>query len=235
MVAKYRDGAIVWQKGGDDPKFRKLLNGPTSMFFDERGRVCIADAGNSRILTVSPKGRILDVIQPGKGARRRLSFPRDLAVQGNRIYVADTLNHQIDIYRLDGRWVRSFGSIGLDFEKLNGPVSVSVSDSREIFVVDRGNRAVKLFSEEGVLLDVFDSGRILGIENFDPSFLALGPDGLLYVADGFRARIVVLTQRGTLVDTIDLTLGDGSRPQPGYLGFKPDGRVVVTATNVLPA
>lgn len=61
----------------------------------------------------------------------------------------------------------------------------------------------------------------------DPHDLALGPDGRLYVADKFGARIAVFDP-----DTLELIemLGEGLLPGVHDISFGPDGRIAVAVT-----
>lgn len=63
----------------------------------------------------------------------------------------------------------------------------------------------------------------------DPHDLAFGPDGLLYVADKFGARIAVLDP-----DTLEVvaTIADGALPGVHDISFGPDGRAVVAITGI---
>lgn len=63
----------------------------------------------------------------------------------------------------------------------------------------------------------------------DPHDLAIGPDGRLYVADKFGARIAVLD-----TETLELIemLGEGLLPGVHDISFGPDGRVGVAVTGV---
>lgn len=224
---------ILWQWGGPDALGRRQLNGPAAIAIDPRGRVYVADLGNHRVLVLSQKqGRVVDIIQSGK--RQGLNSPQDLALANGLLYVADTLNHEIDIYSREGRFRSSFGAQGFNYDDLNGPTSLAVGESGDLFVIDKGNASIKVFNHTGVLLDVYDGARLGGIPNFNPAYLALGPDGILYVADRLGGRLAVLTQRGLLLDVIVLTLPDGSIAQPRYLGFAPDGSLIVSANSALP-
>ncbi len=129
-----------------------------------------------------------------------------------------------------------FGSFGLKESQFNHPSSIAVSEAGEIFVVDKGNRSVKVFSKSGVLLDVFNGSTIAGLPtNFQPSRLALSKEGLLYVVERVPARVLVFTQFGRIVDRIDLISSDNTRPQPNYISFKSEGTVILSAHHVLPA
>ena len=63
----------------------------------------------------------------------------------------------------------------------------------------------------------------------DPHDLAIGPDGLLYVADKFGARIAVLDP-----ETLEIVrvIGQGLLPQVHDISFGADGRVAVAVTGL---
>ena len=224
---------ILWQWGGSSVRDRRKLNLPSSMTTDAQGRVYVTDLGNSRVLVLSKgKGQLINVIRPTQ--RRRLNAPQDLAVANGRIYVADTLSHQIDIYSIKGRHLSSFGNLGHRYTDLNGPTSIAVAEDSDIFVVDRGNRGIKVFNHLGDLLDLYDGTRLGGIPDFNPTYIEMGSNGLLYAADSIGGRVVVMTQRGLVLDVIDLILKDGSKAQPRYLGIAPNDSLVVSAFSALP-
>jgi DNA-binding beta-propeller fold protein YncE len=232
-LIRYSDGNAVWKKGGGALGDRKLLNIPSSLASDTRGRVYVTDIGNSRVIVMSRNGRLLDVIRSTK--KSTLIYPKDLAVANDRVYVADTSNHQIDIYDRRGRYKSSFGSLGFSYDDLNGPTSVAVGTDSDIFVVDKGNHGIKVFSHSGVLLDVYDGRRLGGVRDFNPCYIIMGPDGILYAADASAGNIIAMTQRGRSLDTIELFLADGSKAQPRYLSFSPNGNLIVSAYSAIPA
>jgi streptogramin lyase len=63
----------------------------------------------------------------------------------------------------------------------------------------------------------------------DPHDIAFGPDGLLYVADKFGARIAVIDP-----ETLDLvgTFAEGALPNVHDIAFGPDGRAAVAVTGL---
>lgn len=226
------NGHRLWQKGGMTVPDKKLLNVATSVYVTGDGKAYVADPGNSRVTVYSATGRLLKVLRPTQKAR--LVTPRDLAVAERKVFIADTLKHAIHIYGTDGLYRSSFGELGFRYDQLNGPVSIAVGAGSDIFVVDKGNAGIKVFSRAGALMDLFDGGRLGGIEDFRPSYIQMGPDDILYAADSIGGRVAVITQYGKLLDLIDLKLPDGSRAQPRYLAFDPDGTLVISALSALP-
>lgn len=233
LLTKYDGERVLWQWGGPGVRDRRRLNVPSSIATDAQGRVYVTDKGNSRVLILTKsKGQLVNVIRPTK--RMRLNAPQDLAVANGRIYVADTLSHQVDIYSIKGRHLSSFGNLGHRYTDLNGPTSIAVGEDSDIFVVDRGNLGIKVFNHLGDLLDIYDGTRLGGIPDFNPTYIEMGSNGLLYAADSIGGRVVVMTQRGLILDVIDLTLEDGSKAQPRYLGIAPNDSLVISAFSALP-
>lgn len=67
------------------------------------GLVAVAEAAHSRLSVLSPGGRTLAVLARAGEKEGELRSPSALAVDRHqRIYVADTDNHRISVFRLDG-------------------------------------------------------------------------------------------------------------------------------------
>jgi DNA-binding beta-propeller fold protein YncE len=83
------------------------------------GRLFIADSNHDRILSVAPDGGVLEVIGSGEpgfsdGGLQEASFnkPQGMAVDGDRVYVADAENHSIRLVDLRERTVRTIAGTG---------------------------------------------------------------------------------------------------------------------------
>jgi DNA-binding beta-propeller fold protein YncE len=103
----------------------------------------------------SPEGRAnLRSIQRGAGPFNR---PTRLAVAPNGdLYVSDGYgNARIHHFSADGRLVRSWGEPGTEPGQFNLPHSVWVHSDGRVFVCDRENDRVQIFSPEGELLTIW--------------------------------------------------------------------------------
>ncbi|MGH2559213.1 MAG: hypothetical protein ACRDJH_09120 [Thermomicrobiales bacterium] len=108
--------------------------------------------------------------------------------------------------------------------QFNQPRGIAVAADGTVYVVDMGNARLERFGPTGEFVGVW--GAETGGPTFTktqsglgPTGIAVGPDGLIYVADTWGHRIVVLDQAGTMVrefgsfgDTADATTAD---VQPG--------------------
>ncbi|MBN1479858.1 hypothetical protein EH223_18285 [candidate division KSB1 bacterium] len=78
-----------------------VLVSPRGLCVDERENVFVADAKKNKILCFDNKGRqILDI---GSLSTKLAGFyePNDVTVNRNKLYVADTQNHRIQIFELE--------------------------------------------------------------------------------------------------------------------------------------
>lgn len=103
------------------------------------------------------------------------------------LYVADTGNHRIQVFSLEGVFLRQFGSFGGEDGKLVSPEGIAFHDGT-IYVTDAHHR-VQAFSESGAFLCLVGSFGGVG-ENGHPEGVAIGPGGSIFVADRLKHRVV---------------------------------------------
>lgn len=83
------------------------FNGPRYAVFDQKGRVFVADKHAHRVKVIDPDGGLLGAIgtgKPGKGPGL-LNTPEGVAVRGRDVWISDTHNHRIVLYRVT-QWAR---------------------------------------------------------------------------------------------------------------------------------
>jgi DNA-binding beta-propeller fold protein YncE len=111
--------------------------------------------------------------------------PRGMAIDmNNDIYVVDNgMNMFLKLNMLGAvEWRR--GLFGSSAESLNGPVDIAVDDHLNIYVLDAGNRRVKVYDQNDLLYMTNDL--------LEPRGLAVEPNGeRCYVADFGRKAVAV--------------------------------------------
>jgi DNA-binding beta-propeller fold protein YncE len=153
-----------------------------------QGDLIVADSKNNRIMRWNPNNALPTWIATG------FADPKDVVVQGETIYVADTLNKQIvKLSAVDGVRTAALGA-GI----LHAVEGVAVEPDGDIWVSDTSyNRLVQL-SATGELVQVFGgAGTDHGRFNW-PAHLRVrpGPPGTpdrLYVADMWNDRIEIFS------------------------------------------
>ncbi len=133
----------------------------------------------------SPSGELLLTIgTPGEigDPPTHLTDPNDVLIAPNgRIFIAETHGAQfqsepgddsksrITIWEPDGTYVGSFGEFGWEDGQFRSPHSLAMDSQGRLFVADRGNNRIQIFTQDGEWLDTwYQFSRISGL-HIDPS------------------------------------------------------------------
>lgn len=185
------------------------------------------------------------IAQPGD-----LNGPTGIAVdrEGN-IYIADTLNHRIQIFDSDGNLVRTMGGFGSGAQQFFEPRGVAVDSQGNLYVADTWNARIVKYSPTGEWLKSWGSGdQDLGegrkatitdgtpdgnasvpLGFFGPRGLAIDEQDRIYIADTGNKRIVVTDNEGNFLYQWGFA---GSQPgafnEPTGVGVDAEGNVYVS-------
>ncbi len=117
--------------------------------------LAVTDDKNHRVQVVTLTGQVIRVlVGDGANGLGQLSFPlRGITVcvdaQGNpELLVADTSNHRVVAFRLDGRAARvvcGTGQRGSGAGELYWPAGLAVTATGDLWVVEYWNHRVSLF------------------------------------------------------------------------------------------
>jgi len=139
---------------------------------------------------------------------------------------------------------------GAALGQLNAPTGITLSNDGEIiYIVDSGNQRIQRFGRDGTFIGAWSAAddQRLGLGMFEPanqgaSDIVVGPDDLIYVADTWNHRIMILDSEGQLVrelgrtgevtdtgDTPDANVSPGLFYGPRGIAIA-DGEIYVTDT-----
>ena len=154
--------------GGDGgPAAEARLSFPVGVTVDRAGNVYIADSYSQRIRRVDTTGTITTVAGIGEPAyggdggpsvRAQLSFPSGVAADhAGNLYIADLGNYRIrrvdaarTITTVAGTGERDWGGEGPAVEvPLDGPRSISVDSSGNLYIVARANSGIRRVDATG--------------------------------------------------------------------------------------
>jgi hypothetical protein len=139
----------------------------------------------------------------------------------DRLYVADSCNHRIQIFAPDGKFLRQFGRAGTQLGELSYPYDVAVDAAGNIFVCEFGNSRIQVFNSQGEPVEVIGgAGHEPGQFN-NPWAIALDPNGNLYVADALNHRVQKLVRR----------MGQAGLKRPPMLAASEDVRLLTTTAD----
>ena len=99
----------------------------------------------------------------GKG-RRGFNGPTDVAVSmKGEVFIADGYgNSRIVVYSYEGRYLREWGSKGSMPGQFRIPHNMALDEDGLVYVADRENSRVQVFSETGLLVDIWSTGMLPG-------------------------------------------------------------------------
>lgn len=181
----------------------------------------VADlSGTVRFVKGGPAGKTRFAGDGGPARDALLNFPTAVAVNidGN-IYIADTLNHRIRMVDAATGIIRTIAGTGqarysgdggpATSASLQDPAAVVIDRRDRLYIADQGNNRVRAVDlGTGLISTIVGNGSAVyngdGIPAVEaslagPSGLALGRDGILYIADTFNGRIrTVDLETGTI-------------------------------------
>ena len=137
-----------------------------------------------------------------------LKFPWGVAVNArDEIAVTDRLNHRVQIFNGDGKYLRSFGRRGNKVGEYTFLKGITCHENGNIFVADNYNHRIQIFSGEGEYLGMFGGKGSLDSQLSNPLGLSVDSDGNIIVADTGNKLIKIFSPDGKFLMKIG---GQGS-------------------------
>jgi tripartite motif-containing protein 71 len=182
----------------------------------------------------------------GKG-EGEINYPRGVTCDhdGN-IVVSDTLNHRIQVFKLDppdpiglqsklsskGGFLYSFGSFGREEGEFFNPHGLTCDHDGNIVVCDRNNHRIQVFDPKGKFLFSFGKYGNGEGEFCFPEDLTCDHEGNIVVSDTFNHRIQIFNNKGKFLFSFG-SIGeeDGQFNEPAGVTYDHDGNIVVSDRN----
>lgn len=131
---------------------------PHQVRVDGQGNVWLVDSGLHVVRKYTPDGKLLlalgTVAEPGEDSGH-FNRPTDVAVtREGEIFVADGYgNNRIVHFDKDGRFVKTWGSLGSRRGMFSLPHSIAADSHGRLYVADRNNARIEVFDQAGRALD----------------------------------------------------------------------------------
>jgi YYY domain-containing protein len=171
--------------------------------FDGRGRLWIADFGNSRLRIFDRSGGFLGGWGGRSSGTYGLREPCSVSIRGEDVYVADTWNGRIQHFALSGEWKAAAG-------ELYGPRGVVSAPDGKVWVTDTGNHRLVVYDRDLGNKQIIGQRGKNPLEFSTPVGIAADTAGLIYVADTGNRRIQVLSEDGRSLASIAVRGWDGA-------------------------
>lgn len=197
-------------KGEFDPKLPKeqlpdfdtrgVQWAPLALAFGEDGTLYVTEILNGhRLLIFGPDGKFkrsvgdLGIVVESDKAPEVFQFPNGVAVFGRSVYVADSNNRRVQVFKLDGTYERIIDTKGLPRGvAFLGPFpSDDASTSPRFVVVDTLAHDGTLWNIKGDKLVSFGQQGVLEGEFNYPNGVAVGPKNRIFIADTANGRVQV--------------------------------------------
>jgi len=143
-----RDGKLVdsWGSG--------YFKAPHFLRIDHAGNVWVADYRQHVVQKFSPKGQPLLTLGTPNAAgadETHLNGPTDVAISPKGdVFVSDGYgNNRIVHFDSQGRFVKSWGKLGVAAGELSQPHSLVMDSKGRLYVAERNNCRIQVFDQEG--------------------------------------------------------------------------------------
>jgi ABC-type Fe3+ transport system permease subunit/DNA-binding beta-propeller fold protein YncE len=192
------EGKLVFRWGNHGTNAGQLAF-PRAVAVNSKGEIVLSEYGLvERVQRFSADGRTF-LGTFGRPGQQPGEFNRaeGLCVDAqDRIYVADSCNHRIQIFAADGTFLRTYGKAGAGPGELSYPYDICVDPQGFQFVCEFGNSRIQVFDPNGNSVEIIGGpGAEPGRFN-NPWGVALDGAGNLYVADSQNHRVQKLVRQG---------------------------------------
>ena len=169
-VGDNNDRISVWRADGSFKTAFSSYGGNDENIRDPHG---IAVGQNVIVVTDSYNHRIKIFDLDGKFIRKwgnhgngdgQMKQPRDVFIDSNgltgpELYVCDKENHRIQVFDLNGTFIRKFGTHGDGDGQLDNPQGIEIGPDGLIYVCSTNDRRVLIFQKDGSYIRRFDTTR----------------------------------------------------------------------------
>lgn len=170
------------------------LDSPIGVAVDSDDNIYVTDSTVGKVYAFDRKGKLRFAVEG-------LSRPTGIAVNraSGELLVTDTGAHDIKVYDLKGKFVKTLGSRGDGAGQFNYPVDVFTDKNGYIYVADSMNFRLQIFNRSGVFSSMFgrqgdgtgDFGR--------PKGVCVDADGNIYIADALFDTVQIFDRSGNFL------------------------------------
>ncbi len=174
--------------------------GPRDLAFGPNKKLYIIDQGHTNITVFDLSSESFKVFGSGGSGDGQFNEATGIGIGGGMVFVADRDNHRVQVFDLDGKFIRQWPIVGWErshfpdvvFDEVNKRVYVSDGKSNQILVFDvDGNPLPPLTTSQGDVLN--------------------NPSAMVIVESGKQRRLFILNTGSAKVSTIEL---DSKKAEP---------------------
>ena len=193
----------LWILDREQNRFRRVravggtqLVAPVAVARGPGDSVFLADTWLKQVYQLDREGRLIRIV-----AQDNVERPAAIAFDNSteRLYVADSVRHQISVYRVNGALVRTVGMNGAESGEFNSPTHLALDRNGTLLVTDALNFRVQAFDRDARFLwQVGSVGD--GSGNFAaPKGVASDTEDNIYVVDALFDTVQIFDRSGNLL------------------------------------
>lgn len=133
---------------------------------------------------------------------KKFNNPLAVAVSKDKIYVADSGNGRVVVYKPNGVFEQTLGDQGTSATKLVYPTDLAVTPDNHLFVADRPAGRIMAITPKGEVKSFPEGADRLKLNGFSPLAIALDVQGNLVVSEVSQQRLVYFNPAGKLLKIV---------------------------------
>ncbi len=192
------DGKFLFAWGSEG-KRPGQFQAPVGIAQDAQGNLYVVEFYNHRVQKFTADGKFLltwgeegDWKVPNEPPEKML-YPAGIDVgPGGNIYVSDAGRDRIKVFTQDGKFLRQFGSKGMEAGKLSAMAGLSFDTTGRLHEADSSAHRVQMFSKEGTFLASWKLPDTEELKIWSPTTIFADQDNFLFVSDVANNRIYKL-------------------------------------------
>lgn len=189
------------------------IRSPGGIARDQFGNLYVADTINDAIVQISPSGAVSDFVRFYKEYTYSSPVGVTIDTAGN-LYVAGRGKHVILKISSSGAVTSLAGTAGIEgaadghgsAARFKTPFGVAIDANGNLYVSDEGNHTIRRITAAGTVTTLAGAPGVAGAVDGigaaarfrNPSGIAIGMDGNLYVVDNGNRRVRMVTPEGTV-------------------------------------
>lgn len=209
---------------------------PHGLSVDREGNLWATDVALHQVIKLAPDGRVLMTLgtrgEPGSDGQHfnrptQVGFAKD-----GTILIADGYrNTRIARFSAEGRFLGQWGTPGKGPGQFNTPHGIAIDAAGKVYVADRQNDRVQVFSPEGQPLAIWSSpqiGRPYGVAVVGPDRFAIADGGEQPESGPDRSALVIVDGKGQVIERVGRYGNqDGQFRMAHHLAADPNGAIYV--------
>jgi sugar lactone lactonase YvrE len=209
---------------------------------DPQDNIWVVDKGSDMIVKLTPQGRVAmvfgrkqeaseaavpwtHVTPPRPAVNGQFRQPTDVTWdQQGDIFISDGyINSRVAKFDKNGDWVKSWGDKGTGEGQFDTPHSIASDAKGNIYVADRGNRRIQVFTPDGTFLRAISVTNVPVPTDAKPAIgnpipaeatgtqgpgapwavcITPGPNQVMFMSDAYPGRIYKLSLDGKLLGVL---------------------------------